>query len=93
MVPMFRIMASMRRLRGTKLDLFGLFPERRMERALIGEFEASVEKLLSILDKENIGDAEAVVRLYMDIRGYGPVKEQAAIDVRGKIAAHAIMQV
>jgi indolepyruvate ferredoxin oxidoreductase len=92
MVPMFRIMASMRRLRGTKLDLFGLFPERRMERALISEFEETVEKLLSVLDKENIGDAETVIRLYMDIRGYGPVKEQAAHDVRGKIAAHAIMQ-
>ena len=93
MIPMFRIMARMRRLRGTKLDLFGLFPERRMERALIVEFEETVERLLSVLDKENIGDAETVVRLYMDIRGYGPVKEQAANEVRGKIAAHAIMQV
>ena len=93
MVPMFRIMASLRGLRGTKLDLFGLFPERRMERALIGEFEATVERLLSVLDGQNIREAEAVVRLYMDIRGYGPVKEQAADEVRSKIAAHAIMQV
>jgi indolepyruvate ferredoxin oxidoreductase len=93
MVPMFRVMASLRRLRGTKLDLFGLLPERRMERALLGEFEETVERLLSVLDGQNICKAEAVVRLYMDIRGYGPVKEQAAIDVRGKVAAHAIMQV
>jgi hypothetical protein len=28
----------------------------------------------------------------MDIRGYGPVKEQAVKDVRGKIGAYAIMQ-
>jgi hypothetical protein len=48
---------------------------------------------LSVLDGQNIGDAEAVVRMYMDIRGYGPVKEQAAHEVRGKVAAHAIMQV
>ena len=59
---------------------------------MIGEFEATIEKLLSVLDKQNIGDAEAVVRMYMDIRGYGPVKAQAADEVRGKIAAHAIMQ-
>jgi len=93
MVPMFRIMARLRRLRGTKLDLFGLLPERRLERALIGEFEATVERLLSVLDNQNLGDAEAAVRLYMDIRGYGPVKEQAADEIRDKIAAHAIMQV
>ena len=78
--------------RGTRLDLFGLTADRRLERALIVEFEATVERLLSVLDGQNIGEAEAVVRLYMDIRGYGPVKEQAAVDVRGKIAAHAIMQ-
>ena len=93
MVPAFRLLAKMRGLRGTRLDLFGLTADRRLERALIGEFEQTVETLLSVLDKENIGDAETVVRLYMDIRGYGPVKEQAADEVRGKIAAHAIMQV
>jgi indolepyruvate ferredoxin oxidoreductase len=92
MVPLFRIMARMRWLRGTKLDLFGLTAERRLERALIGEFEATVETLLSVLDSQNLSDAETVVRLYMDIRGYGPVKELAAVDVRGKVAAHAIMQ-
>ncbi len=92
MVPLFRIMARMRRLRGTKLDLFGLTAERRMERALIGEFEQTVERLLSVLNGNNVEEAETVVRLYMDIRGYGPVKEQAANEVRSKISAHAIMQ-
>ena len=92
MVPAFRLLAKMRGLRGTRLDLFALTADRRLERALIGEFEATIEKLLSALDKQNIGDAEAVVRMYMDIRGYGPVKAQAAVEVRGKIAAHAIMQ-
>ena len=92
MIPAFRLLAGLRGLRGSKLDLFGYTAERRMERALIGEFEASVASLLSVLSKENIGDAIAVVRLYMDIRGYGPVKEQAVADVRAKIAAHAIMQ-
>ncbi|MCH7822792.1 MAG: indolepyruvate ferredoxin oxidoreductase family protein [Proteobacteria bacterium] len=92
MIPAFRLLAKMRGLRGTRLDVFGLTADRRLERALIGEFEATVEKLLSALDKQNIGDAEAVVRMYMDIRGYGPVKKQAADEVRDKIAAHAIMQ-
>ena len=63
-----------------------------MERALITEFEETVSRLLSALDNDNIGDAIAIVQLYMDIRGYGPVKEQAAKDVRDKIGAYAIMQ-
>ena len=39
---MFRLLAKMRKLRGTRLDLFGMTAERKMERALIGEFEAHV---------------------------------------------------
>ena len=91
MIPAFRLLAGLRGLRGSKLDLFGYTAERRMERALIGEFEETITSLLSVLHKENLGDAVTVVRLYMDIRGYGPVKEQAVTDVRAKVAAHAIM--
>jgi indolepyruvate ferredoxin oxidoreductase len=93
MIPAFRLLAGLRGLRGSKLDLFGYTAERRMERALIVEFEKSVAKLLSALNKENIGDAITIVQLYMDIRGYGPVKDQAVKDVREKIGAYAIMQV
>ena len=81
----------MRRLRGTKLDLFGMTAERRMERQLIVEFEELIDQLLSILNSGNMEFAKEVVQLYMDIRGYGPVKEQAIRDVRKQIAAHAIM--
>ena len=45
-----------------------------MERALIGEFEASVAGILANLSEENLEEATKVVRLYMDIRGYGPVQ-------------------
>ena len=93
MIPAFRLLAGLRGLRGSKLDLFGYTAERRMERALIVEFEKSVARLLSALNKENIGDAITIVQLYMDIRGYGPVKDQAVKDVREKIGAYAIMQV
>ena len=41
-LPLFRLLARMRKIRGTKLDLFGMTAERRMERALIGEFECTV---------------------------------------------------
>lgn len=92
MIPAFRLLAGLRGLRGSKLDLFGYTGERRMERALIGEFEQTVEKLLAALDRENLADSVAIVQHYMDIRGYGPVKEQAVKEVRDKINAYAIMQ-
>ena len=38
---------SLKRLRGTRLDIFGYTEERRMERRLIGEYEATVETLLA----------------------------------------------
>ena len=47
MMPMFRLLASLKRLRGTRLDIFGYTEERRMERRLIGEYEATVETLLA----------------------------------------------
>ncbi len=65
MIPAFRLLASLRGLRGSKLDLFGYTGERRMERALIREFEATVARLLSALNKENIGDATAIVQLWI----------------------------
>ena len=56
-----------------------------MECALIGEFEETVAGLLACLTPDNIGDATGIVRLFLDIRGYGPVKEEAAKKVRAQI--------
>jgi indolepyruvate ferredoxin oxidoreductase len=85
-IPLFRLLAGMRRLRGTRLDLFGTSAERRMERALIGEFEQTVDSVLLSLHGNNIAAAAAIVDRYLDIRGYGPVKEQALHDVRKDVA-------
>ncbi len=84
---MFRILARLRRLRGTAFDLFGYTAERRMERQLIAEFEALVDELLANLDGTNRDDALAIVEQYLEIRGFGPVKEEAVDTVRERIAA------
>ena len=84
-VPAFRVLAGMRRFRGTWLDVFGMTAERRMERALITEFETMVEDSLQNLNAENIVRLREKVALYMDIRGYGPVKAQAVRDVREQL--------
>ena len=81
-VPAFHVLARMRGLRGTWLDVFGITAERRMERALITEFEALIDTALPRLDAQTIDQLRNDVALYMDIRGYGPVKEQAVNDMR-----------
>ncbi|SMY07945.1 indolepyruvate ferredoxin oxidoreductase family protein [Flavimaricola marinus] len=58
-------------LRGTPFDPFGRTAERRMERALIAQYEADMEKLVV----QVVSDAAvALARLPLDIRGFGPVK-------------------
>jgi indolepyruvate ferredoxin oxidoreductase len=87
-VPLLKLLAKMRGLRGTKLDVFGLSADRRTERALIREFEDRVDELLPTLSDSNANRILKVFASYMDIRGYGPVKDQAIEDVRSLLAAN-----
>jgi indolepyruvate ferredoxin oxidoreductase len=87
MIPAFRILARFRKLRGTHFDIFGLTAERRMERALIVEYENNIDVLLQHLSLHNIDLALEIVNEYMEIRGFGPVKEEAAEKARARITA------
>jgi indolepyruvate ferredoxin oxidoreductase len=84
-LPVFRALAKMRGLRGTAFDLFGKTAERRMERALIAEFELRVDELLPIVSSENISEISAIIGRYLDIRGYGSVKEESVREVRAAV--------
>jgi indolepyruvate ferredoxin oxidoreductase len=86
MIPVMRVLARLRRLRGTPFDPFGMTAERRTERALIREFEHRIEQLLAALTRDNIDAITEIVALYGDIRGYGPVKDEAVEEVRLKVA-------
>ncbi|HTL13771.1 MAG TPA: DUF6537 domain-containing protein, partial [Thermomonas sp.] len=71
----FRVLAKLRFLRGTPLDVFGYTAERRGERALIREYERTVSGLLEKLDAGNVGLAAEIASIPEDIRGFGHVKE------------------
>ncbi len=68
------VLARMKVLRGTPLDPFGHTAERRMERALIRQFEADVARLLPVLTPDRMDAAIALLELPLSIRGFGPVK-------------------
>jgi len=76
MMSAFRVLAKLRRLRGTPLDVFGRTAERRMERALIGEYEALIDELLAKLAPHNHGLAVELASIPEHIRGYGHVKDR-----------------
>ncbi|MES2149230.1 MAG: indolepyruvate ferredoxin oxidoreductase family protein [Pseudomonadota bacterium] len=76
MMKAFGVLAKFKGLRGTPLDIFGYTAERRMERALVGEYRDMVGALLSRLDADNLAQAVAIASIPEDIRGYGHVKER-----------------
>ena len=70
----FGLLAKLKGLRGTALDIFGRTSERRMERALIGEYEATIDALLRGLSRDNHALAIEIASLPETIRGYGHIK-------------------
>jgi indolepyruvate ferredoxin oxidoreductase len=72
----FGLLAKMKGLRGTAFDVFGRTEERKMERALITEYQDCINELLQTLNASNRALAAEIARIPEDIRGYGHVKER-----------------
>ena len=74
-------------MRGSALDPFGRTEERRTERALIGEYRATIDELLSGLDATRLPLAVEIARIPEEIRGFGHVKERHLKVARAKWAS------
>ena len=79
-VPVFRLLARLKGIRGTWIDPFARTAERRMERALVREYEETMAEIFEQLTPENHAVAVALAELPMDIRGFGHVKAKAACE-------------
>jgi len=82
MLGAMRVLAKLKFLRGGALDVFGRTDERRMERALIGEYMGLVERVLARLSAERLNEAVAIVSSIDQIRGFGHVKHANVEKVR-----------
>ena len=87
MLTGFRLLARLKGLRGGAFDIFGKTEERKTERALIGEYRASIDEVLGSLNALNLALATDIARIPEDIRGYGHVKERHLHAARPKWAA------
>ena len=83
---MFAVLAGLRGLRGTPLDIFGYSADRRLERELIAAYEKDVAAVLGVLSPLTLDTAIEMLSLPDRIRGYGPVKEKAAADAKARYA-------
>jgi len=84
-LPLLRVLARLKGLRGTVFDPFGHTVERRLERQLAIDYERTVDALLSELrdaepDQSRLDLAVAIASVPLEIRGYGHVKRRS-IDV------------
>lgn len=72
--PVFRLLATMRFLRGTPFDVFGMTKLRAVERALIVEYRHTLEEVISRLTPNTHEQAVEIANLPDMIRGYEEVK-------------------
>ena len=80
----FGLLAKLKGLRGGTFDLFGRTAERRMERQLIVDYAATIERLLPKVDAGNVALAAEIASIPEDIRGFGHVKEEHFAKARAR---------
>ena len=78
MMTAFKVLAGLKGLRGSVLDPFRNSDDRRLDRRMIDDFESDIDFLLSGLKAGNLDAAIALATLPQSVRGFGPVREQAA---------------
>jgi indolepyruvate ferredoxin oxidoreductase len=72
----FKVLAKLKGLRGTAMDVFGKTEERVTERALIREYMQHIDRVLEKLSDSTHAHALDVARVPETIKGFGHVKER-----------------
>ncbi|WP_461535528.1 indolepyruvate ferredoxin oxidoreductase family protein [Spongorhabdus nitratireducens] len=84
LLPVMKLLAQGKVLRGTIMDPFGYTRDRRLERKLLADYENWLENLDSTLCAENYAQMIELMSLPQQVRGYGPVKHQAAEAIKAR---------
>ncbi|HYH31940.1 MAG TPA: DUF6537 domain-containing protein, partial [Pseudonocardia sp.] len=85
--PVFRALRAARGLRGTALDPFGRAEVRRVERALVGEYQALVRDALAHLGPDTADAVVEIAALPDAVRGYEDIKLRNVAAFRERAAA------
>ncbi len=87
MLTAFRLLAPLKILRGTALDIFGYTEERRLERKLIDDYRTLILSVVDRLNLHNLNAAITLANAAQDIAGYGPIKQAATKAYAAKLPA------
>jgi indolepyruvate ferredoxin oxidoreductase len=80
-VPVFKLLAKLKFLRGSWADPFGYTAERRSERRMIAQYETLLRtRIVPELNANNHALAVEIGALPLTIRGFGHVKMAAEAD-------------
>ncbi len=83
----FPLLARLKGLRGGAFDVFGASAERRMERGLIRDYEAGLDRLTAGLSAKRLPLAVKIAQVPGEIRGFGHVKDAAVKTAKAAEAA------
>jgi indolepyruvate ferredoxin oxidoreductase len=81
---MFGVLAKLKGLRGTALDIFGYTAERKMERALPNEYRSMIFRNLD--GKLDLPRLIALAKMPEVVRGYGHIKDANVARYRAECA-------
>ncbi len=81
-----RLLARMKGLRGTAFDPFGRSKDRALDRDLLAWFEEILSFVEHAYSADKREQYQQLLSAPMAIRGYGPVREKAAEDVKQQVA-------
>jgi indolepyruvate ferredoxin oxidoreductase len=84
--PAFRVLRAARGLRGTPFDPFGHARVRKVERELLREYRAVLERIAEELDPANHATAVRIAGLPELVRGYEEIKLAGVDRYRAKLA-------
>ena len=86
LAPFLKGLARMKGMRGRWCDPFRLTADRRLDRALLEDYERTITDLLATLSPSAIPLAVEIASLPDQVRGYGQVRETAAQKMRERQA-------
>jgi indolepyruvate ferredoxin oxidoreductase len=84
MLPIFKLLAKSKGLRGSMFDVFSYTQERKTERQLITDYNDLITKVVPQVTHENKAIVTELLSLPEHIRGYGHVKEESMIKTRDR---------
>ncbi len=80
--PALRGLAALKSLRGTWADPFRMTADRKLDRDLLAWFDRVLDLVAQHYAPDTAPTCTALLRLPQDIRGYGPLREDAAAKAR-----------